>query len=75
MENQLPRNKLRGALNRIPSFVGTDSSRSFENVFNISSLVVREEADLLKLAEELNRVMKRQENIMDRAGGKLSYGY
>ena len=74
LEGDLPRNRIRGGLNRIPHY-GTDNTRSFENIFNISSLVVREEADLLKLANELNRVMKRQENIMNRAGGRVSYGY
>ena len=74
MEGQLPRNRFRGVLNNIPNF-GNNNSRNFENIFNISSLVVREEADLLKLANELNRVMKRQENVMNRAGGRVSYGY
>ena len=74
MENQLTRNRLGDTVNKIPNFTTTNNNSNLENIFNISSLVVREEADLLKLAEELNRVMKRQEIILNRAGGR-AYGY
>ena len=51
-------------------YSGGETDGTIVNNFNFESLVVREEADIKKIAEELNRVQEQKK----RMGGRVTYG-